>query len=238
MLKHPIFRFSLLIPTVTAFVMLVFWLTALASNAQAEQPPPISQGSAIVFTDTITTTVYLPLTPRGFGGPCVFQESGGLIVIEIESVSPVDQWIEENNIPGFLGESYYTWRGPDHYGTPGVGLLSFPISVTTPGLYDLRFHNYHGHPDHSLENDAFVQMDGSGWVKAFSGIGQTWNWALAFDYGNHVLGPAEYYLSPGQHLFQISARSANFSIDRIVFFVGGVNGTDPGWPESSCAYVQ
>ncbi len=233
MYRHPIFRFSLFAPLFSALMMLVIWLTTLTSDAQASQIP-VSNHSTNALADTYT---FLPIIPRGVGRPCIFQESGGLIVMEVESVSPVELWTRETTVPGYLGQAYYTWRGPDLFGTPGIGVLNYPISVTMPGLYSLRFHNYHSHPDSTLENDAFVKLDSGGWIKAFSGTGQVWTWDLAFDYGNHVLGPAEYHLSAGRHLFQISARSANFSIDRIVLYMG-VDGRDPNLPESSCGYAD
>ncbi len=236
--KQQLILSPFLVSVLAAIGTLALFLTALAAQPSPPSTLPHPQESGRQYTETISMTTYLPMIGRWYTQPCVYQEVDGRIIIEVESAPSVDAWQLETTIPGYFGDGYYTWHGPDLYGTPGVAILNYPISITTPGWYELRIHNYHGHPDWSLENDVFVQMDHAGWIKAFSGIGQTWNWALAFDYGNHHITTAEYNLTAGYHLFQISARSNNFSIDRIVFYNDGNLPTAPDLPESACVYYQ
>ena len=41
----------------------------------------------------------------------VFQESNGIVIMEVESEAPTGQWSEEQSVGGFKGSGYYVWRG-------------------------------------------------------------------------------------------------------------------------------
>jgi len=150
-----------------------------------------------------------------------FCEDDGLVVMEVESVPPAGDWVEESTIAGASG-TYYRWAGPDQFFTPGSGVLSYTIEITTPGTYNLRIRNYHDDPDVTLENDCWVRMDGGTWIKTYSALANTWLWQSVFD---PVSGPdvdASYTLSPGIHTLEISGRSFDFRIDRIHLYLDSV----------------
>lgn len=162
-----------------------------------------------------------------------FCETGGLIVAQIESVPAHSGWVAETSKPGFTGTSYYRWAGPNFFSTPGQGTLTYTLNVTTPGLYHMRLRNLHDNPDATIENDCWTRMDNTGWIKTFSPFAAPdWNWATWFDPGFQF---ASYNLTAGPHTFQISARSTNYRIDRVHFFLDGTpQGQGLFHPESVC----
>ena len=150
-----------------------------------------------------------------------FCEEDGLVVMEVESVPPAGDWVEESSLADASG-TYYRWAGANQFNTPGFGVLSYTIQVTTPGTYNLRIRNYHDNPDVTLENDCWVRMNNSTWTKVYSSLANTWLWQSVFD---PVSGPdvsASYVLSAGTHTLQISGRSFDFRIDRIHLYLDSV----------------
>lgn len=162
-----------------------------------------------------------------------FQESGGLVVVEIESAAPAGSWASETSIGGYTGTSYYRWAGGNQYGSGGSGILSYSINITTPGNYNLRIRNHHNHPDSTLENDCWTRMDGSKWIKTYSSKANEWTWHTRHEDGATHSDPV-YNLSAGVHLLEISGRSENFRIDRFHLYLDTVaNPTNESYPESS-----
>src|SRR5262245_36433502 len=76
--------------------------------------------------------------------PPVYQESGGIVIIEVESGAPTDSWVAETAHAGHTGASYFAWRGPNlpPTGWGASGLLSYQFNVTMPGQYVVRLHCY------------------------------------------------------------------------------------------------
>ena len=145
-----------------------------------------------------------------------YQETGGLLVIEVESTPPTGDWVVETSKTGFTGQSYYRWNGPNHFSMAGNGVLRYEFVVQTPGTYRLAVHNRHDHPDSSEENDAWLRVDGGSWVKCYSNAGSgtgKWIWDTEFQIGSSHL-QADVPLSVGHHVLEFSGRSHNFMIDR------------------------
>lgn len=169
----------------------------------------------------------------------VFQEVGGLVVVEIESVPPAGSWVSETAKAGFTGASYYRWSGPDLFSSPGQGVLRYEVQIQTPGTYRLAVHNRHDNPDSSLENDAWLRIDGGNWVKCYSnsgsGITGQWIWDTEFDVGGTKL-PPDVPLSAGKHVVEFSGRSNNFMIDRFhLALPGNPDAKNKNAPQSACA---
>jgi len=158
----------------------------------------------------------ITLTPLCPGTTGHFQEEAGLIVCQIESVPAVSEWAVESSVPGFTGDSYYRWNGPNYFGHPGNAVLTYPIEVQNAGTYTIRLHNYHNHPKSSQENDCWIRIDGDQWHKFFSNAGLTgvWNWAGGIEHGGGSI-PAEFFLDAGTHTIEIAARSHGYHIDRM-----------------------
>jgi hypothetical protein len=152
----------------------------------------------------------------------VYQESGGIVVVEIESAAVAGSWAKETSLSGFTGSSYYTWRGPDLFGSPGSGVLRYRFQVGASGTYSFRIHNRHDFADSTLENDCFTRMDGGAWVKTFSGTRGQWTWATNHEFSHDSKPPAQYTLTAGEHVLEFSGRSAGFSIDRFHLYLSSV----------------
>jgi hypothetical protein len=176
-------------------------------------------------------TAYLPIVTQP---DCTtYVETNSMIIMEVEAVPPVDQWSVETFLPGYTGDSYYIWRGPNYFGNPGNAVLTYPILITTGGLYNLRIHNRHDFPDPTEENDVWVRMDDGPWIKAYSPINNQWTWQTWFDFGTSQTN-ATFTVNPGTHTFEMSARSFGFSIDRVALYLGVVDGQDVNLPVSPC----
>ena len=144
----------------------------------------------------------------------VLQETGGRVVIEVERCAPSGEWRSETSLGGYAGASYYTWRGPDLFGSPGRGVLSYPFTVGKAGVYHLRIRNRHDDADSMLHNDCFTRLDGGPWIKTYSSQRGEWTWNTNHEHGE-AKGPAKFALSAGPHVLEISGRSSRFSIDRL-----------------------
>ncbi|MFT5049700.1 MAG: hypothetical protein ACI8QZ_001093 [Chlamydiales bacterium] len=164
----------------------------------------------------------------------VFQESSGIVVIEMESSDAAAPWALRTDVGGFTGSSYLVWEGPNLFNTPGQGIFGFDFEIHEPGEYSFRIRNHHDHPDSTEENDTWVRMDGGTWIKAFSGTRNSWTWATNHELDNNNKPPASYQLAGGVHRIEFSGRSENFRMDRFhLFRPGHPDGSNPGATESS-----
>lgn len=171
-----------------------------------------------------------PLLAAQDGG--VYQATGDIVVVEIESTPPGHpDWSVVTDASNYLFRSFYRWDGPDWFSTPGNGVLGYRFRVTKPGNYRLSLRNRHDHPDSTLENDVWVRMDGSPWIKLYSGVPVgLWHWSSRFDPG-HV--HANWDLDAGEHLLEYSGRSNGFMMDRFhVYLTGHPDPENPNLPQS------
>lgn len=177
-------------------------------------------------------TVLLVFTQSAFARAQTYQESGGIVVLEVESAPLAGSWVKETSVSGYTGSGYYRWNGADQFGSPGTGVLSYSINIVNPGDYNLRIRNHHNHPDPTLENDCFTKMDGGSWIKTYSSTANQWTWHTRHEQGATHSDP-KYTLGAGTHTFQISGRSRNFRIDRVHLYLGNVSSPlDETRPES------
>lgn len=180
-----------------------------------------------------------------------FIESGGLAVIEAESVSPVGSWTLETYVPGFTGTGFLEWkRGNASSGTDGggSGVLSYPLRIATPGRYRLQLRAHTPGPtgDHNdvwvrtttvqlmyKSNDTFTPING--WTKCFIyGTVGAWTWSSATV--DHTSNPLYVDIAAaGDHVIELSGRSTQYRIDRFVLYTGAVSeavATNPATPAS------
>ena len=81
-----------------------------------------------------------------FAGEGVFQEQGGLLVVEFESTGASGNWSMEHDVPGHTGPGYLRWDGPDQFGSPGHDPFSVDFDIYQGGIYAFRIRNHHDHP--------------------------------------------------------------------------------------------
>lgn len=215
------FHFRTLRILITAVFVITLTILLGSQPAALQAQKGVVGGSSFAYMPTIFTK------------DCFrYVEQNQLLVMEVEHAPPVDQWAIETNLPGYTGDSYYTWLGPDYFGNPGNAILTYPILINNPGEFNFRLHNRHDFPDPTEENDVWVKMDSGSWVKVFSPVGGQWTWGTFFDFTTSQTN-ASYLLSAGEHTIQISARSHGFSIDRIHLHTDPAN-ENTNLPVSEC----
>ncbi len=142
-------------------------------------------------TGQITGTIQGLNANRG-----TFQEEGGLIVIEMESVNDLTgSWeigpgpnISAPNVDNpeeATGDQYIIWEGQQFLSTPGNGLLVYPIRINNPGVYRFEWRTQVGNgtniSEHNdtwlkIESDAFFgSQDGGASIICPQGINQNDN---------------------------------------------------------------
>lgn len=156
----------------------------------------------------------------------LYQEDEGVVVFEVESAAPSDDWKPEKQLAGHTGNGYYTWRGADRFNEPGSGVLSYSFLVTRDGEFRLAIRSRHDHHDSTLQNDCFTSMDGGHWIKTFSSRRGEWTWHTLHELDENDKPPAQYRLSAGIHTLRLSGRSNGFSIDRIHLYREGAAGAE------------
>ena len=165
----------------------------------------------------------------------VWLESNGIVAVEMESGDTTGAWGISTSTPGFTGDSYIRWDGPDLFNSPGAqGVFGFDFEINTGGLWQLRMRNRHEDPDPTEQNDVWIRIDNDPWIKVFSnqpGSVGAWTWESRFDEGSQP--DASYSLTAGAHRIEFSGRSFGFKIDRFhLFQAGTANSTNPNIPES------
>ena len=171
----------------------------------------------------------------------LFQERGGLLVMEAESVGLAGSWSLRNEISRSLGEGYIEWKhGDQNQGIDGAGqgILTYTFNIATEGSYRLLLRS--AAPDFTEHNDVWARFprnaatglreEGRGsisiepntWFKVYQNAGNNaWQWdARTVDNDPH-----EIYLifqEPGTYTIELSGRSTLYKIDRLVLFHGQV----------------
>ena len=166
--------------------------------------------------------------------PKTFLPESDVVVVEVEHDGTAGAWVEETALSGFGGDSYFRWDGPNQFGSPGNGVLTFRFLNLTQQDYFIRVHVRHDDPDSSEENDCWARLDGQTWEKLFhntgpSGVGV---WTYNGRYESTGEFPRYNNLSVGTHTFEISGRSHNFKIDRVHVVPVSIWFANLGDPES------
>jgi len=98
-----------------------------------------------------------------------FVESGGLVVIEAESIGPLpDSWkgLANHTAPDLdlsggwsTGPGFITWQGNQSLGSPGVSTLVYPVEINNTGTYRFRWRNQVGNGTNTTEhNDTWLKI--------------------------------------------------------------------------------
>ena len=162
-----------------------------------------------------------------------FQEDGGLLVIDVESVPAAGQWSAETSLPDFLGRSYYIWRGDNNFNpaNAGQGTMRFDFRIENPGNYRLRWRSRIGIGNLGSEyNDSWVRFPTgqnvpgehgiNGWTKIYQGQLNRWSWdSWTVDFNPMAIVQ---FFGRGDHFFEISGRSTGHALDRVVLHMESV----------------
>ncbi len=199
----------------------------LAPNSTGQDWAILVQRRASTGPNEPPTVSITDADPAAASAGDVFQEENGLVVIEMESQAAAGGWQLQDSVPGFTGDGYYRWEGPNLFGNPGAqGVTAYKINITNPGTYQMRFRNHRdGGIPFDQENDVWTRMGNGAWAKVFSGTQGQWNWVSNFDFGEGNRPSASYQLEAGEHTFFISGRSTGFRIDRVAFYNTSLTGS-------------
>lgn len=182
---------------------------------------------------------------------CSFKAETGLLILEAEDMALPDGWQFEKNNSGYTGEGYIVWRGADHFGEPGHGLIKTNIFIAVPGLYHFKWRSKIGEGDNSTEfNDTWLRFQNvadfyairNGGEKVYAhGSGKTPNpegngadgWMKVYlsgstdwtwstnTFDNHPHQILVEFDKPGLYVMELSGRSAGHMIDRIILAKDG-----------------
>ena len=198
------------------------------------------------------TPSFTPTPGEGCEG-AQFTDDNGLIVIEIESQPPADDWVLETAVDGYTGSGYYRWDGPNNNGTQGEGLLEYTIQVQRTGTYRFVWRSKNVPEVRGLHNDAWLRFPdvpagdfygvnnenvvypvgsgftpnpegagGNNWFKIYQSQPEDWSWqALTNDNNGYIIFVD--FDTPGVYTMQISGRSSDFAIDRVVLSHDSIN---------------
>jgi hypothetical protein len=180
--------------------------------------PPVA--GLVVAGLVSVSVIFAPSANAQDGG--VYQELGGIVVVEIESTPASSGWAYETSLSGYTFQGYYRWNGGDQFNNPGLGILPFRVNLLQSGEYFLALRNRHDDPDDTEENDTWLRVDGGAWLKLFSngpGTVGVWNWDSRLDIAGQP--QASFNLGAGEHLIEFSGRSQNFKMDRFHMYLQG-----------------
>ena len=129
-------------------------------------------------------------------GNGAFLESGGLVVIEMESAPNLPGSWENastystsaspnlNNPTSASGSDFIVWQGSQYFNNPGNGLITYPVQITTPGVYRFQWRSQVGNgtdaTEHNdtwlkIEADAFYGQQGGGSIVCPNGAAAAGN---------------------------------------------------------------
>ena len=181
-----------------------------------------------------------------------FQESEGVIIVEIESALDYGSWVLDTLRSGYTGKGYLQYKGSNLFNDPGNSLLSFEIAIKKTGKYRFQWHSLIAvgesnteHNDSWLrfkdasdfygqKNDEIVYPKGvgktpnpegsssKGWLKIYQNNRDGWTWTTR----TSDRDPHDIFVefdSAGIYTLEVSGRSNGHAIDRLALYHRDVN---------------
>ncbi len=110
------------------------------------------------------------LAGTGSGTAGAFIEENGLVVIEMETTDNLPgSWVDSDNStspnisnPGDAsGDDFIIWEGAQSLNAQGNGLISYPIEISTTGIYQFKWRTQVGNGTSSTDhNDTWLKIEG------------------------------------------------------------------------------
>ncbi len=200
------------------------------------------------------------------GADCnaAFEERGGRVIIEAESLAAYGDWRTARTLGGSTGSGYLFWSGNQNFNSTGSGKISTRIRINTAGTYRFQWRTRVGRGnDNTLHNDTWLRfpdaadfygLQGSGRVypkgsgrspspegagangyfKVYRSGRENWTWKSKTS-DRDAHDIYVVFDRPGVYTMDIAARSSHHAIDRIALFRTGVNGTDLALAQTNCS---
>lgn len=211
-----------------------------------------------------TFLAYNTAVDEDFNCTAQYQDVNGLVVMQAENLVLPSGWAKQSSQTGFTGSGYINWTGSDFFSTPGNGLISTKIFINSPGTYRFQFRTKIGRGTNSTEhNDTWVRFPdasnffaqngnsilypkgsgktpnpegagSNGWFKVYMNS-LSWSWdAFTSDFDGHFIYVT--FNTSGTYTMQLSARSKDHLIDRIVLYkTTATNPLSLSQPETTCS---
>ena len=234
-------------PTTTWFI---FWITYMdfLMTSSIRSCTPLYLRLSVLFSALMLFGV-----SHGIAQDITFIETDGLLVMEVESMAPVDDWSLRDIVSGYTGTGYYEWKHGNNaqsIDASGSGVLTYAFTISKTGRYRFRFrsaapdvteHNdvwvrFRNHEVVAIRNSSEFTINQNAWFKVYqNNSNDNWSWnASTKDNDPHSI-----FIdvdTPGTYQLQLSGRSTLFKMDRLVLYHADVNqsvATDPNTPESA-----
>ncbi|MEL6275911.1 MAG: hypothetical protein AAFU03_12480, partial [Bacteroidota bacterium] len=111
------------------------------------------------YNRPIYITLVLFLFNFSLSSQPVYQESNGLVVIEMENVAALNGWNIANSIGGATGSGYIIWTDGQFLNQTGSGPLLYRVQISTPGTYRFEWRVAVGNGTNSTEhNDSWLKI--------------------------------------------------------------------------------
>lgn len=127
-------------------------------------------------------------------------------------------WVKDTARAGYSGAGYIRWTGGNQYNIrqAGKGIMKFALTPESSGTYTLQLRSRALNPAASdLNNDVWLRLDGSEWMKIFNTGKDEWRVGGKVDASDrrYVFKPD--LVKGRSHTLEISGRSNGFAIDYI-----------------------
>ncbi|MGQ7845882.1 hypothetical protein ACUNV4_15465 [Granulosicoccus sp. 3-233] len=144
--------------------------------------------------------------------------TGNSLRIEVENHPLGSGWVKDTQRAGYSGNGYIRWSGANLYNVrqAGKGIMSFTVTPGSTGKYTLQLRSRALNPAASdLNNDVWLRMNGSSWMKIFNKGKDQWIVGGKVDaHGKRYV--LKQNLTAGKtYQLEISGRSHGFAIDYI-----------------------
>jgi len=231
------------------------------ANRNIGSPPSNSESDWVVLITKILEEE--SVSPPIDGCDYDYEEIDGLVLMEAENLNISSGWDRDTSFPEFTGDAHLNWQGGNNFNTPGNGLVSTSIKINTVGTYRFQWRNRIGKGDNTTEyNDSWLRFpdaddffavrgnstvypvgsgktpnpegaSSNGWFKVYANH-LVWNW----DSNTSDNDPHSIYVtfdSPGVYTMEISGRSNDHLIDRIILSNDFDNPRDLSLMETLCS---
>lgn len=198
-----------------------------------------------ILVGMLPTIVFAQSVPR-------YLESGGVVIIEVESAISYGDWVLDTTKVGYTGQGYLRFTGSDYFNTPGNSLLKYEIVIEKTGKYRFQWHSLIAAGQSNTEhNDSWLRFkdasdfygeksgqkvwpkgvgktpnpEGSsanGWLKIYQNNLNNWTWVTR----TSDRDPHEIFVefdSVGVYTLEISGRSNGHAINRLALYHSEAN---------------
>lgn len=199
----------------------------------------------VILAGMLPTVVFTQSVPR-------YLESGGVVIIEVESAITYGDWVLDTTKVGYTGQGYLRFTGSDYFNTPGNSLLKYEIVIEKTGKYRFQWHSLIAVGQSNTEhNDSWLRFkdasdfygekngqkvwpkgvgktpnpEGSsadGWMKIYQNNLNNWTWVTR----TSDRDPHEIFVefdSVGVYTLEISGRSNGHAINRLALYHSEAN---------------